>query len=176
MRIKNDHLHYGALTISLHWLIALLIIGMLSLGLYMVDLPIGVQKIKFYGWHKAFGTLVLALGIIRLLWRINNITPELNIPRWERLAARTMHWALYGFMLIMPITGWLMSSAAGFPVSFFGLFTLPDLIAPNEELRNFFGLAHEYLAYLLIAAIVIHIAAALKHHFIDKDDILRRMI
>lgn len=176
MRLKNTDNHFGLLAILLHWTMALLIIGLLALGLYMVSLPISLQKLKLYGWHKEYGFLALALVSIRLLWRLINITPRLDLPWFEHLAARLMHWAFYALMFAMPISGWLVTSAAGLPASFFGLFTLPNLIAPNEQLRPWFELAHQWMGYALILAIILHAAAALKHHFINKDDILRRMI
>lgn len=176
MRLKNSESHFGLVAIVLHWVMAFLIIGLLAVGLYMVELPIGLQKLKLYGWHKEYGLLVLALVVVRLSWRIINATPQLALPWWEKLAARLVHWAFYGFMFAMPISGWLVTSAAGLPASFFGLFTLPNLIAPNEELLQFFQWAHQWLGYGLIAAIFLHASAALKHHFINKDDILRRMI
>jgi cytochrome b561 len=176
MRVKNDERHFGLVAILLHWLIAILIISLLAVGLYMADLPIGMQKLKLYGLHKAFGILVLALVILRVIWRITNPTPILNLPWYERIAARFAHLALYILMLAMPLSGWLMSSAAGLAPSFFGLFTLPTLVAPNAELRELFGAVHQWLAYGLIAMIIVHTLAALKHHFIDKDDILRRMV
>lgn len=177
MQIKNTKNNFGVVAITLHWLIALIIIVMLALGLYMTDLPISLQKLKLYGWHKEFGVLVLMLVIARVTWRLTNINPTLaTLPWWEYYAARAMHYVLYGFMLAMPITGWAMSSAAGFPVSFFGLFVLPDLVLPNESARIVLAEIHKYLAFALIAAIVGHAAAALKHQFIDKDDILRRML
>nr|WP_255305194.1 cytochrome b [Legionella jamestowniensis] len=176
MRLKNSESAYGLVSIFFHWLIAILMIGLIILGLYMVRLPISLQKLKLYGWHKEFGFLVLGLTILRLLWRWINTSPILLLPWWEKFAARAVHWIFYGFMFALPITGWLITSAAGLPASFFGLITLPDLIAPNEELRPLFEEIHEWLAYGLIAFILLHTAAALKHHFIDKDDILRRMI
>lgn len=176
MLIKNTENRFGLIAILLHWIMALLIIGLLILGLYMVSLPIGFQKLKLYGWHKEYGFLVLFLVIIRLFWRIINITPTLSIPWYERIAARFVHWAFYFFMFAMPITGWLMTSAAGVSASFFGLFTLPNLIAPNKEWHQLFEITHEWLGYGLILTIFLHICGALKHHFIDKDKILRRMI
>ena len=176
MHLKNSENRFGLIAILLHWIMAVLIIGLLGIGLYMVSLPIGFEKLKLYGWHKEYGFLVLGLVIFRLFWRLINITPHLSLPWFEIIAARLMHWAFYGFMLAMPITGWLITSAAGLPASFFGLFVLPNLIAPNEEFRQFFELVHKWLGYGLIVAIFLHACAALKHHFIDKDDILKRMI
>ena len=142
----------------------------------MTDLPNGLQKLKLYGWHKAFGILVLGLALLRIIWRLSNKTPNLAIPKLELIAARLAHVGLYALMLAMPLSGWLMSSAAGLPPSFFGLFTLPSLVAPSDELRHVFGFMHQWFAYGLIALIAVHTLAALKHHFIDKDDILRRML
>lgn len=176
MQLKNSETHFGLIAILFHWVMALLIIGMLGVGLYMTDLPIGIQKLKLYGLHKAFGILVLILVILRIIWRLSNKTPLLTMPKLEVIAARLAHLALYALMLAMPLSGWLMTSAAGLPPSFFGLFTLPSLVAPNDDLRELFGFAHEWLAYGLIALIVLHTLAALKHHFYNKDDILRRMI
>lgn len=175
MNLKNNKTHFGLVAISLHWLMAVLIIGLLGVGLYMVSLPLGPQKFQLYGWHKAFGLLVLAFALFRLFWRLINISPSLNLPLLEKIAARLVHWAFYGFMIAMPITGWLLTSAAGFVPSFFGLFTLPALVAPNDSLLALFQFLHRWVAYALIATIVVHTLAALKHHFYDKDDVLRRM-
>lgn len=177
MRYKNSENHYGVVAIFLHWILALLLIALILLGLYMVDLPIGLEKLKLYGWHKEYGLLALLLATIRLLWRLMNITPQLAaLPLLEKIAARTVHWAFYGFMFALPISGWLVTSAAGLPASFFGLFTLPNLIGPSEQLLQFFQVTHKWLGYALIVTIILHVAAALKHHFINKDDILRRML
>lgn len=176
MKLKNSETQFGPIAILLHWIMALLIIGLLYVGLYMVDLPAGEDKFKLYDMHKAFGIVVLSLAVLRIMWRLSNKTPVLDIPKLERIAARLAHFGLYCLMLAMPISGWLMSSAAGFKPSFFGLFTLPGLVAPNDELRHIFATAHQWLAYGLITLIIIHTIAALKHHFIDKDDILKRMI
>lgn len=176
MQFKNTENSFGMIAIALHWLMAVLIIGLLALGLYMTDLPISHEKLKLYGWHKEYGFLALALVIIRLCWRLINITPILAIPLWEKLIARAVHWAFYIILFGMPLTGWLITSAAGLPVSFFGLFVIPNIISPNEEQRILFESIHEWLGYILIVLIVLHAGAALKHHFIDKDDILRRML
>src|SRR3990167_9432859 len=112
--------------------------------------------------------LVFMLVFLRLYWRYLNIRPDLALPWWEKYAALSVHWAFYGFMFILPITGWLLSSAAGIPVSFFGWFTFPDLVSPNEDLRLLITEIHMWLAYVLIAVICLHAAAALKHYFINK--------
>ena len=118
------------------------------------------------------------LAIFRLFWRFMNITPLLpeKMHPWEKTAAHTVHWIFYGFMFVLPITGWMISSAADLPVSFFGLFVLPNLIEPSEEHRILLAEIHEWLSYGLIFVILGHTAAALQHHFYHKDDILRRML
>lgn len=178
MPMINTPSRYGYVNIGLHWVMALLIVGMLILGLYMSDLPVSLEKLSLFGWHKSFGILILMLVIIRILWRFVNITPAYadNIPGWQKLAAHGMHYALYGFMFLMPLTGWLMSSAAGVTVSFFGLFTLPNLVQANPTLQGYLFQVHSTSAFVLIGLICLHVLAALKHHFWDKDDILKRML
>lgn len=176
MQIENTKSNYGLIAILLHWIMAILLIALLILGLYMVQLPISLDKLKLYGWHKEYGLLALILVLMRIIWRFSNTTPLLSIPWWEKVAARSAHWIFYILMFAMPITGWLMTSAAGLPVSFFGWFVLPDLVAADANLMNLFTEIHKWLGYGLIALLTIHITAALKHHFINKDDILRRMI
>ncbi|QLH43384.1 MAG: cytochrome b [Coxiellaceae bacterium] len=178
MRLTNTETRYGMMAILLHWIMAVLMLGLIVLGLYMVRIPISAEKLKLYGWHKEYGFLALFLAMFRIVWRIGNITPLLpsTLPHWQKLAAHTVHWAFYGFMFALPITGWLITSAAGLPASFFGLFVLPDLVAPNHQLQLVFSDIHEWLSYGLIATFCAHVGAALKHHFINKDDILRRIL
>jgi len=176
MLLKNSTTHFGKIAIILHWIMALILICLLILGLYMVRLPIGLEKLKMYGWHKEYGILALMLVIVRLTWRITNKIPELNIPLLEKIAARAVHWLFYVFMFALPITGWFITSAAGLPVSFFGLFVLPNLVSPDPQSLALYQQIHKWLGYGLIATFFLHSAAALKHHFINKDDILRRML
>lgn len=175
---RNTENHYGIVAILLHWLMALLIIGLIIFGIYMVRIPISLQKLKLYGWHKEFGFLVLFLGIFRLIWRMGNLIPKLpaHIPKWQQHAARAAHWMFYGFIVVMPITGWLITSAAGLPASFFGWFLLPNLILPNKAMMPFYIFIHQWLGYLMAALIVLHTSAALRHHFIDKDQVLKGIL
>ncbi len=175
MQLTNTKNRYGFIAIFLHWLLAILFIGMLILGLYMHSLPIGIEKLKLYGLHKEFGLLVLWLVILRLFWRLANTSPTLPPPLWESIAARIVQVLFYILMFAMPLTGWLLTSSVGLPISFFGLFVMPTLIPANDGLRIVFLEIHKWLAYGLIATIILHVGAALKHHFIDKDDILRRI-
>lgn len=177
MLIKNTRHRFGIMAISLHWIMAFLLIGLVCMGLYMSDLPVSAQKLKLYRWHKEFGLLALMLVIVRLTWRLTNITPSLgHLPKWEALGARAAHYAFYFFMFAQPISGWLLTSAAGLAPSFFGLVVFPNLIAADKAHRLFFAGVHEWLGYALIATFCVHVGAALKHYFIDKDDILQRMI
>ncbi len=179
-RLRNTQQHYGAVAIGLHWLMAALLIALLALGLYMVSLPdvgFDTRKIALILFHKQLGLLALALAALRLAWRVGNALPSLveTLPDWQKVTARVVHLCFYALMLALPVTGWLMSSAAGIPVSLFGLFDLPDLIAHNEYLFRAFIEVHKWLSYALIACIAIHAAAALRHHFLFKDGTLRKM-
>jgi cytochrome b561 len=130
------------------------------------------------GTHKSIGITILALAVLRLAWRLFNPVPPQprGIPRWQELGAHVSHFLLYALLFITPVLGWLMSSARAFSVSWFGLVTLPDFIEPNkaafERLRDL----HEFMAWTLATIALIHLAAALKHHFFDRDDVLRRML
>lgn len=178
MQIKNTLERYGIVAKLFHWVMALLVVCLLCIGLYMTQESLGDARYKFYGWHKEFGILVLMLVVLRMAWRVRSYIPSLpdTMPSWQKWAAHITHWALYFFMVAMPLTGWIMSSAGGHEISFFGLFNLPALIEPNKSLSHFMAELHEYIAYGLIATIILHVLAALKHHFIDKDTILKRML
>src|SRR5688572_3172786 len=120
MILKNTQTKYGLIAIIFHWIMAAMMVGLIILGLYMVRLPISIQKLQFYGWHKEWGILVLMLVIVRLTWRLRNTVPSLGeLPKWENNAAHIVHWVFYFFMFFLPITGWLITSSTDFPVSFF---------------------------------------------------------
>lgn len=177
IQLKNSPNAYGIVAKTFHWLMALAILGLLIVGFIMADMETSPDKFKLYGIHKAVGALFLMAVFLRLFWRFINIIPlSPEIPRWQKLAAHAAHYGLYALMVAMPLSGWLMSSAAGFPVSVFGWFTLPDLIAPDKAMRELMGEVHETLAIAIIALVSLHALAALKHHFIDKDNTLRRML
>lgn len=179
MRWTNTEDRYGMVAILFHWVMAFLMIVLLIIGLYMTRIPISRLKLKLFGWHKELGVLVLMLVVLRLIWRrINEGRPflPLYLPQWQIIASRIVHWGFYFLMVALPISGWLISSAAGLPASFFGWFVLPDFIAPDELKRLFFSNIHTWLAYALIFALLLHSSAALKHHFWDKNDILRRIL
>ena len=166
------------MAIGLHWLIGLAILGSLGVGLYMVGLSLSPTKLRLYSWHKWAGVTIFSLVLIRCIWRITHPAPPLPdaMQIWQRLVAEGTHYVLYALMIAIPLTGWLMSSAKGFQTVYFGVLPIPDLLEKNMELGEPLNLVHRYLNYLMIAIIGAHIGAALKHHFIDKDDILRRML
>lgn len=176
--LRNNSVSYGTISQTFHWLMALAVIGMLFLGFWMHGLTLSPEKIAWYGLHKSIGTCILAAAILRYGWRLLNPRPELPAAmRWhDKLAAHLGHLALYGLMLAMPLSGWLMSSASGFPVSVFGWFTLPDLVGSDKELKDIFNAIHYYLALALIGMASVHALAALYHHFIKRDNVLRRML
>jgi cytochrome b561 len=156
---------------------AVLIVGGFVLGLIVADLPLSPRKFKWIAWHKWIGITVLGLLALRLLTRLSSKTPPLpaSMSRRERLGAHAGHLALYLLMFAVPVTGWLMSSAYGFPVVYLKLFTLPDLVAKNKELAEQLAVVHSWLNWVLAAVVVTHILAALKHHVIDRDGLLWRM-
>lgn len=166
--------------ITLHWLTAVLVLGMIGLGLYMARLPVGPRAFELYQLHKSLGLTVLGLTLIRLAVRARRPAPPLpdTLKRWERWAARATHLALYGFLLALPLVGWLMASASpwGIPTVYFGLFQVPHPLGPNAELEALLKTVHAGLSYGLAALLVLHIAAALKHHWLLRDDVLVRML
>lgn len=168
---------YDAVTKGLHWLMALLIIGLWGVGLAMEEMPKGDLRSQVIGLHKALGVVVLALVVLRLAWRATHAAPPLpdTMPAIEKLGAKLGHWALYALMIAIPIDGILMSQAGGRAVNVFGL-TLPTFIEKNDALKSLFGDGHEVMAWVLAAVLVVHVAAALRHHVVFKDDVLRRML
>jgi cytochrome b561 len=177
MQLKNTLTRYGALAQLFHWVIVVLIITQFVLALWADGLP-PINNLGVLGTHKSIGITILMLAVLRLAWRLFNPVPlqPRGMPRWQELSAHVSHFLLYALLFITPVLGWLMSSARAFSVSWFGLVQLPDFIEPNkaafERLRDW----HEVMAWSLATIAVIHLAAALKHHFFDHDDVLRRML
>jgi len=177
MGVRNTPESFGILTKTLHWVMALLVIGLLAVGLLMGGLD-GGTKFKVYALHKSFGICVLALVFVRVIWHVYSRKPGFveGMKPWEKLAAHAAHVFLYIAMFVMPLSGWLMSSAKGYTVTVFSTVDLPHLIAESDMLAKLFSQTHQLLAYALIAAVAVHIGAALKHHFINKDATLKRMM
>jgi cytochrome b561 len=170
-------MHYTATAKLLHWLMAALLFGLLALGFYMHDLPLSPTKLQIYSWHKWAGVTAFLLVSFRLFWRLTHRPPALpeSMPRLMQFAAHAGHLLLYVLMVAIPLSGWLMSSAKGFQTVYFGILPIPDLLDKNKELGDLLALVHKSLNLLFVAVLAGHIGAALKHHFIDKDDILIRM-
>lgn len=169
---------YTRTAVALHWVVALIVFCSLPLGLYMVDLPLSPWKLKVYSWHKWAGVTVFLLAVVRLAWRTAHAVPPApaSVPAWQRRAASATHALLYLLLLAIPLTGWLMSSAKGFQTVYFGVIPLPDLLSKDKALGEALALVHRSLNYLLATLVIVHVGAALKHHLVDRDEILVRML
>jgi cytochrome b561 len=169
---------YGAVAQTLHWLIAALVVTMFGLGWYMSDLPLGQRKFDLYQLHKSLGLTIFALVLVRLVWRLGHAPPPLpaGLPAWERAAARAAHALFYVLLLAQPLIGFVQSNAANFPLVVWGVLPLPALIGSDEALAETLVEVHELVARVLLVLILLHVAAALRHHFLLKDDVLRRML
>ena len=169
---------YTGTAIALHWIAGALIAGNLAFGLYMVDLPLSPAKLKYYSWHKWAGVTIFLVSAARLLWRLTHPSPALpsSMPGWQRAAANASHHLLYVLFFAAPLTGWLFSSAAGFQTVYFGVLPIPDLLEKNKELSDVLKLVHRFTNYTLAALVAVHAAAAIKHHVVDRDDVLARML
>ena len=168
---------YTPIAKGLHWLMAVMILGLLALGLYMHELPLSPQKLQLYSWHKWLGVSVFLLVWLRLAWRVTHrppALPETLSPRM-RLAAHAGHGLLYALMIAIPLSGWLMSSAKGVQTVWFGVLPIPDLLARDRELGDLLQQVHKLLNLLLMLTLAGHVAAALWHHFVLKDNTLKRM-
>ncbi|PZO06946.1 MAG: cytochrome b [Lysobacteraceae bacterium] len=178
MPIKNLADRWGGVSITLHWLTALMIVGLVVVGLLMQELANSPTKIQVYGLHKSIGLTVLALTVLRLLWRLfaGVPAPVPGTPRWQLWAANATHGALYLILLAMPLSGWLYNSASGFPLKWFGLFSLPKLSGYDAQVKAFALGAHETLFLVLAAIVTVHALAALKHHYFNRDRTLVRML
>jgi cytochrome b561 len=144
----------------------------------MVELALSPAKLRYYSWHKWVGVTVFTLSALRLLWRLGHPAPALPpaMPQWERRAAHASHRLLYALFFAAPLSGWLFSSASGFQTVWFGVLPIPDLLGKSRELADILKLVHKSLVYSLGAVVAVHAAAALKHHFHDRDDVLTRML
>lgn len=173
-----DNERYTTTAIGLHWLIGLMILISFSVGLYMSNLPLSPTKLKIYSWHKWAGVTIFMLVVLRCTWRLFHTPPAMpdHMPRWQQIVAEATHYLLYALMFAIPLSGWLMSSAKGFQTVYFGLLPIPDLLDKNKELGDTLNVVHAWLNYLMITTVAAHAAAALKHHFIDKDEVLVRMV
>lgn len=175
MRWRNTATQYGAITVLFHWSIVALVLTQFVLGERAHDLPVSMERLKTLALHKSIGMTIFALMLLRLGWRLTNPTPTLP-PGRTRALARLTHGAFYLLLVAVPVSGWLLSSASNLSVSYFQLFTLPDLISANEPLADGLKELHEFLNGTLAVLACVHVAAALVHHFWWRDDVLLRML
>lgn len=173
---------YTPVAIALHWLLGLAIFGIFAVGVFMADLPISPLRLKLYSWHKWAGVTFLALSVLRLLWRASHRPPSLpqaimlGMPTWQvRVHHATVH-LMYVLFFAVPLTGWAYSSAAGYPIVLFGQIPLPDFVSPDKAFAELIKPLHELSAFSLMALACLHIAAAFKHQWIDRDGLLTRML
>jgi cytochrome b561 len=176
--MDNSLPRYTGVAITLHWLIAAAILCTFLLGQYMTGLQLSPAKLKLYSYHKWIGVTIFLLVLMRLAWRVSHRPPPppASIPAWQHGAANIAHFLLYALTLAIPVSGWLMSSASGFQVVYLGLLPIPDLLAKNKDVADQLKQLHEALNWLMLLVVALHVAAALKHHLVDRDDILRRML
>jgi cytochrome b561 len=176
----SDRYHH--LSIFLHWILALALLGAFALGLYMADLPLSPQRIKLFNWHKWAGVLILALSLVRLLARLTLTAPPLPasiaqaMPRWQQQAHQATHLGLYALFFAVPLLGWAYSSAAGFPIVLWGVLPLPDWVGADKALAELLKPWHQLSAYAMAALVLVHIAGAVKHQWIDRDRLIDRML
>ena len=177
MSLRSNDRQWGSIAKFFHWIIALAILGNGTFGLLMDLAASPMQKINWLALHKSIGLTVLALVLLRILWRWRDgRPPEEPAPRWQQWGARAVHGMLYVLIVAMPLSGWWFNSVSGKPLQWFKQFNLPALAEKNDELRHFAHGMHEYLFWFLILVLVAHVGAALKHHVFDNDNVLRRML
>ncbi len=172
---------YSTVAIVLHWVLALAILTAFVVGVTVDDMPLSPSKIKLINWHKWAGIGILFLSVLRLLWRLTHRPPALPdriqqaMPGWQTKAYHATHHLMYALFFVVPLLGWAYSSAKGYPIVWFGVLPLPDLMPVNKELADSIKELHGAAAFGLIGLVALHVAAALKHQFIDKDGLLERM-
>jgi cytochrome b561 len=176
--LGNTAHSWGVLARFFHWTVALLILAQIALGVTAVAWRISPLKLELFVWHKSVGMLILMLMLARLAWRLGHRTPALppDTPVWERYAAHASHGLLYALAIALPISGWVINSAAAVPFSVFWLVPLPAIVAPDEHLEDLAKLAHLWLIVALCLLVVVHIGAALRHHLMKRNDVLIRML
>jgi len=176
--LKNSESHYGAVTKVFHWMLFLMLTFSVVGGNFLVSLPKGAEKLEMIGMHKSFGAVILTLIIARFFWRLINVAPKdvTDTPDIQKILANVMHWGLYVLMFAQPISGILMTQSAGYPISFFGLFEFPMWLDKDKSLAEFFRSVHGVIWIMLAVAVFGHVSAALQHHFIKKDNTLKKMM
>jgi cytochrome b561 len=178
MLIRNTAERFGFVAKTLHWLTLALLIAAFTLAVSMVNMPFSPRKLEFYSWHKWVGVTIFLVALLRLAWRLLNPVPPqpASIPPWQRRLAGLSHAALYAILIVMPVTGWIMSSALNLPVVYLGLVHIPSPFGVDRALGEAMKVVHLSLAVALLVLVTIHVLAALYHHFVLRDDVLRRML
>jgi cytochrome b561 len=177
MPLRSDATRWSTVAKTFHWVTALLILGNGAFAFWMDGLKPSMRKIDMFALHKSIGLTVLAFFLLRLLWRAIDRRPaDMPAPRWQQVAAHAVHGVLYVLIAAIPLTGWAFNSAHGFPLQYFKQFNLPALVEKNPALSDTLGTVHVWLFWLLLAVLVAHVGGALKHHLLDRDDTLRRML
>jgi cytochrome b561 len=177
----NANNRYNPVSIILHWVLGIALVAIFCFGIYMADLPFSPSRLRLFNWHKWAGISILTLSALRLLWRVTHPAPPLPakieqaMPEWQIKVHHATHMALYALFFVVPLIGWAYTSAAGFPVVLFGQFPLPDFVGADKALAALIKPWHQISAYALAILVVLHVAAALKHQFIDRDGLLKRM-
>ena len=176
--LANTAEAWGAPAKFFHWTVALLILVQIALGFTAAAWRLSPLKLELFVWHKSTGVLILGLMLARLAWRLANRSPALPVqtPSWERTAAHASHAALYALAIALPLSGWVINSAAGVPFSVFWLVPLPSIAAPDERLEALAKLVHFSLLVTLCLVLALHVGAALRHHFIKRNNVLLRML
>ncbi|MEO8314763.1 MAG: cytochrome b [Pseudomonadota bacterium] len=169
--------HYTRTAVALHWLIAGLVLAAIFMGLTMTSMEISPRRLKVYNYHKWVGITVLALALLRIYWRLSHSPPPPEVvPRWQQISAHAGHVLLYILMLAVPLSGWAYSNATGYPIVYLGKLPLPDLVGKDKALAAQLVQVHGALAATFAVLVLLHVLAALQHHFIHKDRTLRRML
>lgn len=178
LNVANTAEHYDLVAQSLHWIIVLLVVIQFAVGVRAHQLPVSLERLKLLARHKSIGITILILMLLRVLWRLYSPPPRLPADqrRWVAPAAHLSHFLLYALLLLMPLIGWMASSASNLTVSWFGWIALPNLIHPDHQIAQWLLLAHESTAWLLLAVIIVHTSAACWHQFVLKDNLLMRML
>jgi len=175
--LKNTENSYGLISRANHWLTAILFIGLIALGLYMSDLEKSPEKFELYDLHKSLGIGVFMLIVLCLVWlKINPNPAQLSKNKFEHILGHAVKGILYLALIMMPLSGWIMSTSGGHDVAFFNLFTLPNIVGENDTINGIAKGFHEWTGKIMIAIILLHTAGALKHHFVYKDSTLLRML
>lgn len=169
---------YGRVAQTAHWLTVLLLVGAFGLGFWMTDLAMSPTRLKLYAYHKWIGVTVFALVALRLAWRLVHGAPAYpaSMASWERRLAGLTHGLLYLLLFAAPLSGWLMSSAKGFQTVYLGLLPIPDLLGKDKELGQWLEQVHELITCTMLGLVALHLAAVVKHQFLDRDAVLRRML